>query len=148
MSSHHLENSEISTLFLSGFLCALLLIIWSRKKEGECFFWKTYFSSVDSQILSLFARRGSGWGGKKFCLGEIFKGFDLCIVAVYKSDSISSSAELAVPVEVCLYQGNIITALLSGRRTLGKGDRQRTSGITPGGLIKGLFTKRVGREEL
>lgn len=85
---------------------------------------------------------------EKFLLGETFKGFDLCIVAVYKSDCISSSADLVAPVEVCLCQGNIITAPPSGRRPLGKGDRQRTSGITPGGLIKGLFTKGIGREEL
>ena len=88
---------------------------------------------------------GVGGVGKKFLLGKTFKGFDLCIVTVYKSDYVSSSADLIVPVKVCLCQGNIITDLLSGRRPMGKGDSQRTSGITPGGLIKGLFTKGVGR---
>ena len=78
---------------------------------------------------------------KKFLLGETFKGFDLCIVTEYQSDYVSSSAELVVPVKVCLCHGNIITDLLSGRRPMGKGDSQRASGITPGGLIKDCLQK-------
>lgn len=72
------------------------------EKGGEYFFWKTHFSSVDRQILSLFARRGVGGVGKKFLLGETFQGFDLCIVTEYKSDYVSYLPELVVPVKVCL----------------------------------------------
>ena len=46
-----------------------------------------------------------------------------------------------MPVKVCLCHGNIITDLLSGRRPMGKGDSQRASGITPGGLIKDCLQK-------
>lgn len=61
-----------------------------------------------------------GGVGKKFLLGKTFKGFDLCIVAIFKSDYVSSLEDILVPEKVHLGQCNIMTDLLSVRRPMGK----------------------------